>query len=213
MQKAVFENWWIAREVVTLVAISETKPPIYKAELPMRFHITPKFSIATDLLQLRIVLQPLKDVAQVRGKQGEVTICLPEDFDFNDRAKQEWLNKVVIEALRKQCKLLMTPLINARAAAAGLPLKRITYKDVSSRWGSCSSLGNVNFNVWLLLAERELVDYVICHELAHLKELNHSPKFWAEVDHVLGGEAGLSKILDRKMNAFARSLRTMGRTR
>lgn len=179
----------------------------------MRFHITPQFSITTDLLQLHIVLQPLKDVAQVKGKQGEVTICLPEDFDFNDRARQEWLNKVVIEALRKQCKLLMTPLIQARAAAAGLPLKRITYKDVSSRWGSCSSLGNVNFNVWLLLAERELVDYVICHELAHLKELNHSPKFWAEVDKVLGGEAGLSKILDRKMNAFARSLRTMGRTR
>ena len=179
----------------------------------MRFNITPHFSIKTDLLQLAIELQPQKEVPQVRAKKGEVSLLLPDNFDFAHLDKQEWLNKVVIEILRTQCKHLISPIIHARAANAGVCIKRITYKDVSSRWGFCSSLGNINFNVWLLLAPRELVDYVVCHELAHLIEMNHSPKFWAEVDNILGGPKGLSKVLDKKMNAFARNLRALGRTR
>ena len=179
----------------------------------MRFNITPQFSIETDLLRLTLELQPQKEVAQVKSKKGDVTLLLPNNFDFSHPSKQEWLNQVIIEILRTQCKQLITPIIHERAAAAGVSIKRITYKDVSSRWGSCSSLGNVNFNVWLLLSPRELVEYVVCHELAHLIELNHSPKFWAEVDNILGGAKGLSKVLDKKMNTFARNLRSLGRTR
>ena len=54
---------------------------------------------------------------------------------------------------------------------------------------------------------------MVCHELAHLKEMNHSAKFWAEVDRILGGTPGLAKALDKKMNNFARSLMTQGRYR
>ncbi len=61
----------------------------------------------------------------------------------------------------------------------------ITIRSQRTRWGSCSSKGNLNFNCLLMLVPKEVCDYVIVHELAHLKELNHSPRFWAEVQKVI----------------------------
>lgn len=61
------------------------------------------------------------------------------------------------------------------------PLGRITVKDQSSRWGSCSAAGNLNFNYHLVHYEPAIIDYVIIHELAHLVHLNHSSAFWALV--------------------------------
>jgi predicted metal-dependent hydrolase len=63
--------------------------------------------------------------------------------------------------------------------------KRIAIKDTKRCWGSCSSLGNLNFNYKLIFLPQCLSDYIIVHELCHLKELNHSPKFWLEVEKII----------------------------
>lgn len=62
---------------------------------------------------------------------------------------------------------------------------RICIKDVRSRWGSCSSKRNLNFNWRLILTPMEVLDYVVVHELCHLKEMNHSRDFWALVEGIL----------------------------
>jgi len=60
-------------------------------------------------------------------------------------------------------------------------INKISIKYNHSNWGSCSSKRNLNFSSKLLFAPDDVIDYVIIHELAHLKEANHSPKFWAIV--------------------------------
>ena len=86
----------------------------------------------------------------------------------------------------------------ANAATAAIPLKvrhwagrigvrygRITIRNQRTRWGSCSTAGNLNFNCLLMLCPENVIDYVIVHELCHRKEMNHSPRFWDLVASVL----------------------------
>lgn len=70
------------------------------------------------------------------------------------------------------------------------PLAGVTYGSVGlrclrSRWGSCSGKGSLSFNCPLMLAPSEVTDYVVVHELCHRREMNHSRRFWAEVERVL----------------------------
>ena len=62
---------------------------------------------------------------------------------------------------------------------------RITIRNQKTRWGSCSSKGNLNFNCLLMLAPDEVVDYVVIHELCHLIEMNHSKAFWKQVEQMM----------------------------
>jgi predicted metal-dependent hydrolase len=67
----------------------------------------------------------------------------------------------------------------------GVTTKRVAIRDQRRRWGSCSSLGNLNFNYKTAFLPPALLDYIIVHELSHLKQMNHGPLFWAEVERVL----------------------------
>ena len=71
------------------------------------------------------------------------------------------------------------------APICGVNFKRVAIRNTKRCWGSCSSLGNLNFSYKMLFLPECLADYIIVHELCHLKELNHSPKFWAEVEKIM----------------------------
>lgn len=67
----------------------------------------------------------------------------------------------------------------------GVHYNKISINKAKTRWGSCSSMGNLNFSYRLLFLPPEAIDYVIVHELAHLKEMNHSKRFWKIVENIM----------------------------
>lgn len=73
--------------------------------------------------------------------------------------------------------------------------KRVAIRNQRSRWGSCSTLGNLNFNYKILFLSPELVDYIIVHELCHLQEFNHSKQFWDLVARALPEYATHKRVL------------------
>lgn len=86
-----------------------------------------------------------------------------------------------IRQLAKQAVQVIPGRVQHYAQLIGVTYGRITIRNQRSKWGSCSSLGNLNFNCLLMLAPLEVLDSVIVHELCHRKEMNHSRQFYAEV--------------------------------
>ena len=92
------------------------------------------------------------------------------------------LGEEEILALAEQMRQRLPEKLNRHAASMGVTFGRVTIRCQQTRWGSCSSRGNLNFNCLLMLAPEEVLDYVVVHELAHRKQMNHSALFWQEVE-------------------------------
>lgn len=91
------------------------------------------------------------------------------------------LGEEEILTLAEQMRQRLPEKLNRHGASMGVTFGRVTIRCQQTRWGSCSSRGNLNFNCLLMLAPEEVLDYVVVHELAHRKQMNHSALFWQEV--------------------------------
>lgn len=130
----------------------------------------------------RIPFLGVEHTIQIRvapGKRASVThgaqifvVTVPDEGDA----------RATLEAwFRAAARFAIVAGVERRAKEMGLMYGRVTIRDQKSKWGSCSSAGNLNFNWRLVLAPPAVLDYVIVHELAHRVELNHSARFWRVV--------------------------------
>lgn len=130
---------------------------------------------------------------------GEMRIICPPNADFNDAGLQEWLKKVIVEALRRNAKIVLPPRLYMLSMKHGLPYEQLKINSSKGRWGSCSAKKHINLSCYLMLLPSHLIDYVLLHELAHTKEMNHSEKFWALLDKLTDGKA---KALRKELMQF-----------
>ena len=103
---------------------------------------------------------------------------------YENRPSIPPLTDAELNTLKKQAKADLTARAARFAPVVGVNYNRVTIRSQKTRWGSCSQEGNLNFNCLLMLAPGEVRDYVVIHELCHRKEMNHSPRFWAEVARI-----------------------------
>ena len=130
---------------------------------------------------------------------GEMRIICPPNADFNNAGLQEWLKKVIVEALRRNAKIVLPPRLYMLSMKHGLPYEQLKINSSKGRWGSCSAKKHINLSCYLMLIPSHLIDYVLLHELAHTKEMNHSEKFWALLDKLTDGKA---KALRKELMQF-----------
>ena len=99
----------------------------------------------------------------------------------------EMVNKetIHIRKLVRLAKDIIPVKVSYYARLMGVSYGRITIRMQKTRWGSCSYEGNLNFNCLLMMAPPEVLDYVVVHELCHRLEMNHSARFWSQVEKVL----------------------------
>ena len=99
-----------------------------------------------------------------------------EHGSYTDRERAEG-RKQAAEVIKARCRYY--------APVMGVSYGTVTIREQKTRWGSCSTKGNLNFNWKLVLMPPEILDYVVVHELAHRIQMNHSAAFWAEVGKIL----------------------------
>ncbi len=108
---------------------------------------------------------------------------------------EEAIRRAVVAWYKRAARELLVPRVLELSARAGIEPPRVLISSAMARWGSCNTRREVRLAWRLAKAPRELIDYVICHELAHLRHMNHSPAFWAEVERQLPDHAALRKRL------------------
>lgn len=113
----------------------------------------------------------------LRQDNGVLALLVPGDPAHQARRLMDWL--------KGEAAIDLAARTAVHAKNLGVTVKAIKLRNQSSRWGSCTSSGHLNYNWRLILAPPYVLDYVAAHEVAHLREMNHSDRFWAHVKQTL----------------------------
>ncbi len=119
---------------------------------------------------------------------AELHLRLPEGADAG---------RTLEAALRDHARHILARQLALHAARLGVPTPPLRLSSARTRWGSCNHRGGISLNWRLVFMPPEVVDYVVCHELAHLKEMNHSPRFWSVVETLCPAWRALRQELAR----------------
>ena len=133
------------------------------------------------------LLTPRSEIERFLGKH---TDWIARQIQIREAAAEEAariprLDEGQMKVLTAQARKDLTARAAFFAARMGVSYGRIAIRHQKSKWGSCSSKGNLNFNCLLMLTPEYVRDYVVVHELSHLRHMNHSREFWDEVGRVL----------------------------
>lgn len=141
------------------------------AAYPDRPLLRPGVKVPLGGVPHRIVHRPGRGVTGVHaGEDG------PE---IHVHGAPEAAGRRVADFLKREARRVIEPMAHALAARSGRRIRTIRYKDTASRWGSCSAQASLSFSWRIMMAPPKIVAYLVAHEVAHLSEMNHGPKFWA----------------------------------
>lgn len=156
-----------------------------------------QFSIHADSLTVTLEAGPAGSSFFLRHGDGQMKLICPQDCDFDAKGRQAWLEKVLIEGIRRHAKVSLVPQMRQLAQEHGIALREVKINNSRGHWGSCSrhkegtlikkEYFNINLSLYTLLLPEEVKRLVLLHELCHTLHMDHSPAFHRELDAWLGG--------------------------
>lgn len=177
---------WIKTNLLKSEAV-ESKQTVFTQETEFR----------TKHHKLHIVKENV-DQSKFQVKNGTIKVVLPISSDISIQENQLFIKKTIEHTLRKEAKDFLPSRLNILAQQNNLDFNKVFIKNAKTRWGSCSSVNNINLNLHLMRLPNHLIDYVILHELAHTKVKNHSNDFWNFLESICPN----SKSLDKEMKNY-----------
>ncbi len=147
------ETPWIARQL---------------ARVPKPIHLVPGARIPFQGVE-RMIL---------KGESGRGPVWEDEDGDIRVSGREEFAPRRLLDFLKREARKTLEARSIEFAARLGTKPHRIAVRDTASRWGSCSANKSISYSWRLILAPAFVFDYVVAHEVAHLREMNHGPRFW-----------------------------------
>lgn len=157
------------------------------------------FRIEAECFRLSFEPSRLKCFTVRQTESGEIKIFCPQDTDFSSKEVQKLARNAVVRAMKKVASEFLPPLVSLWAERYGLTFRKVRITGARSRWGSCTAARTISLSCYLMLVPSHLIDYVILHELAHTKEMNHGPRFWELLDLMTVGHA---RQLRNELRAF-----------
>ncbi|MBS9476726.1 M48 family metallopeptidase [Ancylobacter radicis] len=139
------------------------------------------------VIPLRGIPHPILHVPEARGTvwvgqvEGGPALCVAGEVAHVGRR--------VTDFLKREARRDLLEASRRHAAALGVSITRVTLRDTASRWGSCSAKGALSYSWRLIFAPAFVLDYLAAHEVAHRREMNHGPRFWATVDRLFPARA------------------------
>ncbi|MDR1531812.1 MAG: M48 family metallopeptidase [Clostridiales bacterium] len=121
----------------------------------------------------------------IRASQGRAAGFDGECFFIPPGMEPEGIKEIFVRIYKDAAKRILAGKVTAYARIMGVAPSAVRITSAKTRWGSCSGRNSLNFSWRIILAGDDVVDYVVVHELAHIKQHNHSPKFWSEVERVM----------------------------
>ena len=135
--------------------------------------------IAGELFSFLGITYPLTLVTDISPP-----LCFYSEFQLS-KFHQQNAREVFIQWYKTKASELIPPRVDYFTNITKDKYGIIKITSAEKRWGSCSSLGNLNFSWRLIMAPQQIIDYVIVHEIAHLTEKNHGKKFWLKVEEIM----------------------------
>ena len=133
-----------------------------------------------------------------RVGNGVIQIFIPDRVNHEQPKVQEFIKKTLIDVMRWEAKVYLPKRLKELADKHGFRYENVSIKNASTRWGSCSSVNNINLNLHLMRVPEHLIDYVLLHELVHTVVKNHGEKFWLLLEQVYPN----ARKADKEMNNF-----------
>jgi predicted metal-dependent hydrolase len=132
-----------------------------------------------------VILRSFNESIKTRLKTNQIVIQLPTNMDYRVQEAQQAIRKASERALKKEAETLLPQRLKTLADINSISYKSCKIKKLKSRWGSCDTQQNIVLNMYLTQLPWDLIDYVICHELAHVKHKHHQKAFWDYLEIML----------------------------